>query len=167
MYNNDYGILNSLLSQLHLPTVNWLSSTTWAMPAIILMSIWKSLGYDMVIFLAGLQGIPNSYYEAAKIDGASGFQLFRYITIPLLSPTTFFVTIISLISSFQVFDQAYIMTDGGPANKTMTIVYYLYRSGFSYYKMGYASAVAWALFIIILILTIIQWKYSGRKINYQ
>lgn len=96
MYNNDYGILNSLLSQLHLPTVNWLSSTTWAMPAIILMSIWKSLGYDMVIFLAGLQGIPNSYYEAAKIDGASGFQLFRYITIPLLSPTTFFVTIISL-----------------------------------------------------------------------
>ncbi|WKV10161.1 sugar ABC transporter permease [Thermoanaerobacterium sp. CMT5567-10] len=167
MYNNDYGILNSLLSQLHLPTVNWLSSTTWAMPAIILMSIWKSLGYDMVIFLAGLQGIPNSYYEAAKIDGASGFQLFRYITIPLLSPTTFFVTIISLISSFQVFDQAYVMTDGGPANKTMTIVYYLYRSGFSYYKMGYASAVAWALFIIILILTIIQWKYSGRKINYQ
>lgn len=167
IYNRDYGLLNVFLSYLHLPTVDWLGSTKWAMPAIIIMSIWKQLGYNMVIFLAGLQGIPTSYYEAAKIDGATGFQLFRYITIPLLSPTTFFITTINLIASFQVFDQAYILTEGGPGGSTMTIVYYLYRNGFVYYKMGYASAIAWVLFVIILIITLIQWKYSGNNAQYQ
>lgn len=163
MYDTDYGVINSILAFVHLPTVNWLGSTKWSMPAIILMSVWQQLGYNMVLFLGGLQGIPDSYYEAAKIDGANSYHLLRYITVPLLSPTTFFVVVMSLINSFQIFDQAYVMTAGGPADSTLTMVYYLYRNGFQYYKMGYASAVAWVLFLIILIFTIIQWKYQGEK----
>jgi multiple sugar transport system permease protein len=173
MYNPTSGILNyvlnNLFSLLGLPWTapDWLQSRTWAMPAIILMSVWKGLGYNMVLYLAGLQGIPRHLYEAAEIDGATGWHKFRYITLPLLTPTTFFIVIISIIGSFQVFEQAYIMTQGGPARATVTSVYYIYENGFQWYRMGYASAVAWVLFSLIMLVTLIQWRYQDRWVFYE
>lgn len=173
MYNPTSGILNYMLDRifttLHLPFTppDWLQSRVWAMPAIILMSVWKGLGYNMVLFLAGLQGIPAHLYEAAEIDGATAWYKFRHITLPLLTPTTFFIVIISLIGSFQIFEQAYIMTQGGPARSTVTTVYYIYENGFQWYQMGYASAVAWVLFALILLVTVIQWKYQDRWVFYE
>ncbi len=173
MYNPTSGILNYtldlLFKWLHLPFTppDWLQSRTWAMPAIIFMSVWKSLGYNMVLFLAGLQGIPTHLYEAAEIDGATPWHKFRNITLPLLTPTTFFIVIISLIGSFQIFEQAYIMTQGGPARATVTTVYFIYENGFQWYKMGYASAVAWVLFALILVVTLVQWRYQDRWVFYE
>jgi multiple sugar transport system permease protein len=173
MYNPTSGILNYVLNNLFslfgLPWTapDWLQSRTWAMPAIILMSVWKGLGYNMVLYLAGLQGIPRHLYEAAEIDGASGWHKFRHITLPLLTPTTFFIVIISIIGSFQVFEQAYIMTQGGPARATVTSVYYIYENGFQWYRMGYASAVAWVLFALIMLVTLIQWRYQDRWVFYE
>lgn len=173
MYNPTSGILNYWLNQafevLHLPfsAPNWLQSRTWAMPAIIIMSVWKTLGYNMVLFLAGLQGIPAHLYEAAEIDGATSWRKFRHITLPLLTPTTFFILLITLIGSFQVFEQAYIMTQGGPARETVTTVYYIYENGFQWYKMGYASAVAWVLFALVLVVTLIQWRFQERWVFYE
>lgn len=173
MYNPTSGILNYMLDQifttLHLPFTppDWLQSRVWAMPAIILMSVWKGLGYNMVLFLAGLQGIPAHLYEAAEIDGATTWYKFRHITLPLLTPTTFFIVIISIIGSFQIFEQAYIMTQGGPARSTVTTVYYIYENGFQWYQMGYASAVAWVLFAFILLVTVVQWKYQDRWVFYE
>jgi len=173
MYNPTSGILNYMLDLffkwLHLPFTppDWLQSRTWAMPAIIFMSVWKSLGYNMVLFLAGLQGIPTHLYEAAEIDGATSWHKFRNITLPLLTPTTFFIVIISIIGSFQIFEQAYIMTQGGPARATVTTVYFIYENGFQWYKMGYASAVAWVLFALILVVTLVQWRYQDRWVFYE
>jgi len=130
------------------------------------MSVWKGLGYNMVIFLAGLQGIPQMYYESAKIDGAGKFQAFKDITLPLLSPTTFFVLVISIISSFQVFDQIFVMTSGGPAHATEVIIYYIYHNAFQIFRMGYASALAFCLFIIIFALTLLQIRLSKRWVFY-
>lgn len=168
IYHPDYsGLLNGLLDRLGLPIQSWLLDPKWAMPCIILMSIWKGLGYNVVIFLAGLQNISSEYYEAAQIDGAKGWSMFRYITWPLLSPTTFFVLIISVIGSFQVFSQVYVMTRGGPLKSTLVVVYYLYKIGFEDFKMGYASAMAYALFVIIFTLTLLQRKYIGSRVYYQ
>lgn len=173
MYNPTAGILNYVLNEIfgffHLPITppDWLQSTTWAMPAIIIMSVWKGLGYNMVIYLAGLQGIPTSLYEAAEMDGATSINKFFNITLPLLTPTTFFVLIMSVIGSFQVFEQAYIMTKGGPAMATVTTVYFIYQNGFQWFKMGYASAVAWVLFAAIMIMTVLQWRYQDRWVFYE
>lgn len=173
MYNPTSGILNFMLNRtfaaLHLPLTapDWLQSPVWAMPAIIFMSVWKSMGYNMVLFLAGLQGIPRHLYEAAEIDGASSQRQFWRITLPLLTPTTFFVLIMSIIGSFQVFEQAYIMTQGGPVRSTVTTVYYIYENGFQWHKMGYASSVAWALFAMILAVTLVQWRLQDRWVFYE
>jgi len=173
MYNPTSGILNyalnNLFAWLGLPWTapDWLQSRTWAMPAIIIMSVWKGLGYNMVLYLAGLQGIPRHLYEAAEIDGASDWHKFRSITLPLLTPTTFFIVIISIITSFQIFEQAYIMTQGGPARATVTTVYYIYENGFQWYRMGYASAVAWMLFALIMLVTLIQWRYQDKWVFYE
>jgi len=173
MYNPTSGILNYMLDRLftalHLPITppDWLQSRVWAMPAIIFMSVWKGLGYNMVLFLAGLQGIPAHLYEAAEIDGATAGRKFWHITLPLLTPTTFFIVIISIIGSFQIFEQAYIMTQGGPARSTVTTVYYIYENGFQWYQMGYASAVAWVLFALILLVTVVQWRYQDRWVFYE
>lgn len=173
MYNPTAGILNYALDQifrffsLPLTPPDWLQSTSWAMPAIVIMSVWKGLGYNMVIYLAGLQGIPAHLYEAAEIDGASSLNKFFNITLPLLTPTTFFVLIMSFIGSFQIFEQAYIMTQGGPARATVTTVYYIYQNGFTWYRMGYASAVAWVLFAAIMFLTLFQWRFQDKWVFYE
>lgn len=173
MYNPTSGILNhalnSLFTMFSLPWTapDWLQSRTWAMPAIIIMSVWKGLGYNMVLYLAGLQGIPQHLYEAADIDGATGWHKFWNITLPLLTPTTFFIVIISIIGSFQIFEQAYIMTQGGPARATVTTVYYIYENGFQWFRMGYASAVAWVLFALILVVTLVQWRFQDRWVFYE
>jgi multiple sugar transport system permease protein len=136
------------------------------MPAVILMAIWGNLGTGMVIFLAGLQAIGQSYYEAAEVDGANTWQQFRRITLPLITPSLFFYFVITMISAFQVFEQIYIMTRGGPANSTTTLVYYIYRNAFRNFKMGYASAQAIVLFAIIMVLTLIYWRSQEKWVVY-
>lgn len=167
LYQSDFGLVNEVLRFFGFRGVRWLSSVTWAMPAIMIMSIWHGLGYNIVIFIAGLQGIPQDYYEAATVDGANSWHKFINITIPLLSPVTFFVLTLSVITSFQVFAQAYVMTRGGPVSATKTIVYYLFIQGFENFHMGYASALAYVLFVIIVSLTLFQFWFQKRWVHYE
>lgn len=160
IFDPNIGFLNTFLN-IH---INWLYDTNWAMPALILISVWKLIGYNMIIFLAGLSGISQSIFEAAKIDGANSFQVFKKITIPMLSPTIFFVIIITAISSFQVFDLVYLMTGGGPMDSTNVLVYAIYKNAFEYFNAGKASAIAYVLFFIILVLTLIQWKLRKKLV---
>lgn len=167
IFNADFGLLNDFLYRIGMSNPpQWLINPNWALAAIIMFSVWKDLGFSTVIFMAGLEGIPKVLYEAAEIDGASPWTKFWKITLPLLSPTTFFVVIINIIGSFQVFDQAYVLTGGGPANATTTIVYYIYKYAFQRFKMGYASSAAWILFAIIFAFTIIQFKYQKNWVYY-
>jgi multiple sugar transport system permease protein len=166
MYEPYVGLINAGLHLVGIQGPNWLSDPHWAMPALIFMSLWKGFGYNMVLFLAGLQGIPPTLYEAATIDGASAWQRFWRITLPLLSPTMFFAVVMTIISSFQVFDQAYVMTGGGPAFATNTIVLYIYQNGFTFFRMGYASAIAWVLFALIFVITLIQMRVQNRWVQY-
>ena len=167
VYAPEFGLFDIILRSMGIPSPHWLSSTKWAMPSVAIMAIWQGLGYNMVIFLAGLQGISQEYYEAAAIDGAGRWQLFRYITLPLLSPVTFFVIIMYIIGAFQVFASVFIMTMGGPYNATLTIAYYLYRNGFEWFKMGYASALAYVLFFIIVSVTVLQFALQKRWVYYE
>jgi multiple sugar transport system permease protein len=167
MFSSYYGVVNGVLGLVGIPAISWLGSVVWAMPAVIIVSIWYRVGYDMVLFLAGLQGIPEHLYEAAKIDGASGWQQFRHVTLPLLSPTTFFILIISVVSSFQVFNIIYVMTSGGPGYTTSVYIYYLYQTAFNHFKMGYGSAMAFVLFLLLAGLTIAQWKLADRWVFYK
>jgi multiple sugar transport system permease protein len=156
IYHPRFGLLNYLLSLAGVPGVDWLGDPDWAMPAIILLAVWKNFGYNMVIFLAGLQNIPTSLYEAAEIDGAGGWQQFTNITLPMLAPTTLFVTIITLIGYFQLFAEPYVMTQGGPLNSTLSIVLLMYQQGFRWWNMGYAAALAFVLFALILAASLLQ-----------
>ena len=155
---SPFGVLNSLLNLFGIQGRNWLLDFHFALPAIMVMDIWESFGYYTILFLAGLQSIPQELYEAAKIDGATGVQQFFRITIPLLRPTFIFVLVINTIRSFQVFSEIYVMTQGGPIGSTTTLVYYLYNMGFQKFHMGYASALAYVLFTIILIFSLLQMK---------
>lgn len=167
-YNPDFGILNETLWLLGVANPpNWLTSQKWAMIAVIILAVWKQVGYNMVLFLGGLQGIPATVYEAASIDGASGWDTFWHITLPLLTPTAFFVTVISMINSFQVFDAVVALTDGGPADATRTLVMYIYDNAFRYLRMGYGSALAIVLFAIIFVLTLLQWRLQSRWVIYE
>jgi multiple sugar transport system permease protein len=166
-YAPGVGILNWFLSLFGVRGPSWLTDVTWAMPAVILVSIWQGVGYPMVILLAGLQGIPEVLHEAAKIDGAGSWQRFRHVTLPLLTPAIFFLTITQFISSFQVFGLIFILTHGGPANATNVYIYNLYQNAFQFSKMGYASAMAWILFVIIAGITIVQWKLQKRWVFYE
>jgi len=166
LYNPEFGPINYFLGLIGIEGPPWIASTTWAMPALVIMSVWKVLGYNMVIYLAGLQGIPEEYYEAAAIDGASSWQRFRYLTIPLISSTTFFVLIVSIISSFQVFEQTYILTRGGPAYATLTLAFHIYQQAFQFQKMGYASALAYVLFTLTLLATLIQFVFQRKWVFY-
>jgi multiple sugar transport system permease protein len=166
IYAKDFGLLNYFLRYFGADPVGWLSSTTWAMPAVIIMGIWGNLGAGIVIFLAGLQSIPETYYEAASVDGANGIQKFFRITVPLITPSLFFYFIITMIDAFQTFESIYIMTRGGPVNSTTTIVYYIYRNGFRNFKMGYASSQAIILFLVIMVLTLVYWRLQERWVVY-
>lgn len=160
------GLLNSFIARLGLTLQNWLGKSHLALPAIGVMLIWKNMGYYMVIFLAGLQAIPRELYEAAVVDGARWWGTFRYVTLPLLKPITGLVSILLTIQSLQIFSEIYVMTGGGPANSTITIGFYMYRTGFEQGRWGYAAAVAYMLFVAILAFTILQRKFYGRDIAY-
>jgi multiple sugar transport system permease protein len=166
IYAKDFGLLNFFLRQIGAEPVGWLSSTTWAMPAVIIMAVWGNLGAGIIIFLAGLQAIPESYYEAAEIDGADRLNKFFRITVPLITPSLFFYFIITMIDAFQAFEAIYVMTRGGPVNSTTTMVYYIYRNGFRNFKMGYASSQAIVLFVVIMVLTLVYWRLQDRWVMY-
>jgi len=168
LFNPYSGLINYFLGQLGIQGPMWLASETWAKPAFIIMSLW-GVGGNMIIYLAGLQGIPRQLYEAADIDGAGSFDKFRYVTLPMLTPVIFFNLILSIVWSFQVFTQAYVMTGGtgSPGRSTLFYVLYLYQVAFKYHKMGYASALALVLFAIILIFTLIQFKFSKNWVYYE
>jgi len=156
LYHPRYGFLNYALGLFGIAPIDWLGNPHWAMPAIILMAIWKNFGFNMIIFVAGLQNIPARLYEAAVIDGADAWRQFRHITLPMLAPTFLFVTVITMIGYFQLFAEPYVMTQGGPANSTLSLGLLMFQEGFRWWNMGYASAVAFVLFAIILLGTLIQ-----------
>ena len=167
LYHPDqFGLLNYLLGKVRIPAQQWLLDPNQAMPAIIAVAVWSSLGRDVVIFLAGLQNIAPDYYEAAQIDGASPWQTFRHITLPLLSPTTYFLLVISMIGAFKVFALPLFLTGGGPLDRTLTIVYSIYQQGFQYFRMGYAAAQAYALFAIIFLITMLQRRLAAGRVHY-
>lgn len=165
LYDTTAGILNKFLRDIGMQAVPWISSTSMAMISVAIMSVWNTTGYNMILFLSGLQGIPEYLYEAASIDGANGWKKFWHITLPMLKPTTFFVFVMACINSFQVFGQVLIVTNGGPMNSTTTIAHQIYKNGFEYYKMGYASAQAVILMAIIFIITLINLRYGGGTEN--
>jgi len=164
LYNADFGLFNYVFGKLGIHGPNWLQSRTWAMPAIIIMGVWKGSGYAMLIYLAGLQSIPQEYYEASEIDGAGWWQQIRFITVPLIFPTTFFILVTSSIGAIQGFDQFYVMTRGGPAGATTTLVYYIFQNAFEWFNMGYAATAAAVLFVIIMAITLLQWRFAKHSI---
>jgi len=163
----QYGLFNSILISLGIPIQSWLRDPLLAMPCLIAMGIWSGMGYNIIIFLAGLQSIPSTYYEAAKIDGANTFSLFRFITWPLLGPTMFYVLTVGIINSLKAFTEIDVMTQGGPLNATNTTAYYLYQNAFQFFQMGKASAIAVLLFLLMLLLTWIQFRFVDRSVHYE
>jgi multiple sugar transport system permease protein len=168
VYQGDYGLLNYYLLKFGLieQKIFWLADPNLALPALIIMGIWTGTGAPMVIYLAGLQSIPEEMYDAARVDGANAWQRLLYITIPLLKPTTFFLVVTAVIATFQIFTEVYIMTNGGPLNRTTTIGYYLYTNAFRELDMGYATAMAFVLFGMIFVFTLLQWKYTRGDVEY-
>ncbi len=167
IFNADNGILNQGLGFLGLPNIQWLQDERYALSAFVLMSLWGVGGQRMIIFLAGLQSIPESYYEAARLDGAGTWRQFRNITLPLLSPVMFFNVVLGLIGSFQVFTSAYVMTAGGPNNATLFYALYIFRNAFEFFKMGKACALAWTLALILFAITAVQFAVSKRWVHYE
>ena len=166
LFNTEFGLVNRTLARVGVQGPAWLYSTEWVIPAFIVMSLWSIGGARMIILLAGLQGIPQELYDAVEVDGGNWYARFRFVTFPLLSPSVFFVIITSIIGSFQVFTTSYIMTAGGPANASLFYVLYLYRNAFEYFKMGYASALAWILLVIVVSLTLAQFRLAPRWVHY-
>ncbi|UOQ85807.1 carbohydrate ABC transporter permease [Gracilibacillus salinarum] len=174
IFNPRFGLANSFLIQLGLEPQKWLNDEQQVIPLLVLVAVWKGIGYIMIIYLSGLQNVPNELYEAAEMDGASSIRKFKSITLPLISPTTFLVIVLSTITTFQAFEQIYVMTGGaadisaagGPNNASLVLMLYLYREGFSFLHMGYASAIAWILFIILFILTLLQLWGQKRWVHY-
>ncbi|HSQ75411.1 MAG TPA: sugar ABC transporter permease [Bacteroidota bacterium] len=163
IYHPRFGLLNYALGFIGVNPIDWLGDPNWAMPAMILLAVWKNFGYNMIIFIAGLQNIPVQLYEAASIDGAGFWQRFRSVTLPLLAPTTVFITIITMIGYFQFFAEPYVMTQGGPLNSTLSIVLLMYQQGFRWWSMGYAAAIAFVLFLFILIGSALQTWLQQRR----
>jgi multiple sugar transport system permease protein len=161
IYHPRFGLLNYGLSFLGIGPIDWLGDPAWAMPAIILLAVWKNFGFNMVIFVAGLQSIPGQLYEAASLDGAGPRRQFWHVTLPMLAPTFAFVIIITLIGYFQLFAEPYVMTQGGPGQSTLSVVLLMYQEGFRWWNMGYAAAVAFVLFAIILVLTLVSLRLRG------
>jgi multiple sugar transport system permease protein len=167
IYAAPSGLLNEVLGIFGIPTQKWLSDPTLAMPSIIAMSIWQGLGVSIIIFLAGLQGIPTDLLDAASVDGAGSWARFRHVTLPLLTPSIFFTSVLGLISGFQVFDQIFVLAKPRPTDATITVVYFIYENGFKFFKMGYASAASWILFLIIALFTAIYFWSQNRWVHYQ
>jgi len=173
-FNRDFGILSAwiwelgTLTGLPIQPPDWLNDSAWAKPAVVILTLWKNTGFTMVIYLAGLQNIPRELYDAAEVDGANRWQRFRYVTFPMVSPTTFFLLVIQMIGAFQLFSEAFVMTRGGPAQATLTIVYYIYQVAFDFSsRMGKASAIAWVLFVFIFLFTFIQTRLQRRWVHYE
>jgi len=174
IYNPDFGALNMMIVSfgevlgLTIRGPYWLHDEVWAKPALIIMGIWQTVGgYNMILYLAALQGVPRDLYDAAEVDGANSYQKFWAVTWPQISPTTFFIGIMSIIGGFQAgFDPAYIMTGGGPNGSTTTIIYYLFNNAFKWHNMGYAAAIAWVLFVIVFLFTVLQWRAFGKSVHY-
>jgi multiple sugar transport system permease protein len=173
LLNRDFGIISAVIWNIAERTgwaispPDWLNNTLWAKPAVVILTVWKNVGFTMVIYLAGLQGVPDTFYDAAKVDGANGWQRFRFITIPLVSSTTFFLLVIQMIGAFQLFAEPFVMTRGGPAQATLSIVYYIYQNAFEFRRMGKATAIAWVLFAIIFLFTYIQLQLQRRWVHYE
>lgn len=167
IFNDRYGLANSIMNSLGFDSINWLTNTSTALGAVVTVSLWKSVGFAMIIFIGGLRGIPQEYYEASNIDGASKFRQFRHITLPLLSPITLFLVVTNFIASMQVFQSIKIMTAGGPLSSTKAIVYWIYEMAFIDYRTGRASALIVMFFIIIILLTILQLVISKKKVHYE
>lgn len=167
LFHPEFGLINSVLRSLGVENLpGWATSSKWALITVAIFWIWKNVGYCVVIYLAGLQGISPSYYEAAAIDGASKWQQFIKITFPLVSPTTFFLVITSIISSFQIFAEINVLTQGGPGTATTTMVYHIYDTAFKQFKMGYASAVSWLFFLMVVVITVVQWVGQKKWVSY-
>ena len=166
LFSPTQGPINGLLAMVGIDGPAWLTSSTWAMPAVIIVSVWQGVGYPMIILLGGLNGIPTTLTEAATVDGASWFRRLRSVTLPLLTPQLFFLLITQTIASFQVFGLVFVMTNGGPANTTTVFIYYLYQNAFAYSRLGYASALAMVLFVTVLLVTLVQWQLQKRWVFY-
>jgi multiple sugar transport system permease protein len=166
IFSPDFGLLNTALAYVGIEGPSWLSDRRWVLPSFVLMSLW-GVGGSMIIYLAGLQGIPTDLYEAADIDGANGWHRTRYVTLPMLSPVIFFQLVIGVIQAMQIFTNAFVMTNGGPANASLFYMLYLYRQGFQFFRMGYASALAWVLFVCILLLTLLIFRSASHWVYYE
>ncbi len=166
LFSTEFGLFNTMLAYFGVTGPSWLGDARWALPSLVIMSVW-GVGSGAIIYLAGLQGIPTDLYEAAQVDGATGWGRFWYVTLPMMTPVLFFQLVTGLISALQIFTQAFIMTDGGPNNATLFLLLYLYRNAFEYFRMGYASALAWLLFIYILVLTLILFRLSDLWVYYE
>ena len=158
-----YGLVNQALSVLHVPAIDWLGDPHWSMPAIVLLAVWKNFGYNMLIFIAGLQAVPEELYEASELDGAGAAAQFVHVTLPSLAPTFLFVGVMTMIGQFQIFAEPYVMTQGGPLRSTVSVVMLMYEQGFRWWRMGYASAIAFVLFVIMMVATMIQMRLQGGK----
>lgn len=162
----EYGLINTVLAWLGIPGANWLGSSKTALNTVIFISIWQGFGYNMIIFISGLLGVPQHLKEAARIDGCGAIRTFIKVTLPMMSPSIFFAVVMTIISSFQVFDQTFVTTQGGPANATNTVVLYLYNNAFMYNRLGYASAIAWLLFAVISVITMVQMALQRSWVSY-
>jgi multiple sugar transport system permease protein len=163
LYHPRFGLVNWALGLVGIGPIDWLGSVRWAMPAVILLAVWKSFGYNMIILVAGLQSIPAELYEAARLDGANAWQRFRHVTLPQLAPMMLFVSVISMIGYFQLFAEPYVMTAGGPLRSTTSVALYMYEEGFRWWRMGYAAAIAFILFLVILAATLVQFRLQRRE----
>jgi multiple sugar transport system permease protein len=161
----NYGPVNLLLASVGIAGPKWLSDPAWAMPAVVIVAVWHAIGYNFVLFLAGLKNIPVDLYEAARVDGASDLQRFRHVTLPLLTPTTFFIMVVSIVGSFRSFDTIWVMTAGGPVNATNVLLVRMYELGFQFFRLGEASAIAWLIFTLVMALTALQFRFS-RWVHY-
>ena len=163
LYHPTYGLMNHLLGKVGIPAIDWLGDPHWAMPAIILLAVWKNFGYNMLIFIAGLQSIPDELYEASELDGAGAWERFVHITVPSLGPTFLFVGVMTMLGHFQLFSEPYVMTQGGPLKSTTTVVLLMYEEGFRWWRMGMAAAIAFVLFVIMLLGTLIQMRLQRER----
>ncbi|MGA7615843.1 MAG: sugar ABC transporter permease [Thermoanaerobaculia bacterium] len=163
LYHPQFGMIDRALVSIGLPAVDWLGDPRWAMPAVILLAVWKNFGYNMIIFVAGLQTIPEDLYEAARIDGAGAWKQFRHVTLPMLGPTFLFVGIVTAIGYLQLFAEPYVMTHGGPLNRTLSAVMFMYEQGFRWWRMGYAAAIAFLLFLVIAAATALQMRFQEKR----